>query len=322
MARKDKRRSWQIAEHRDAKSKRLSEGELRRKLRSNDLSGMELARAEGSEAWVELHALPIFAEEIPIQGDARRAALRREGRSFVGHAAIWAAVLGVTGGYADWWGWIWGAFVGYHAYRALPYMWELWRSRRTSRADPPEQRTATEGPPELAAFAREARRVRELVAERGGAAREDLSAAVDELEAHVRELFEKERELADLTRDEAERGSRAQEPGIGEGRRTRGGEASGDIALGNELRRMAAARRQALDQASRALEDLRVRRRLAEDQVRLLRLELTSLDAARSGSPDHRERLDAMRHELGALQELDATLGEAAIPAGGRELEG
>ena len=322
MARKNKRRRWHVADHRDAKAKRMTEGELRHKLRSNDLSGMELARPEGVDDWIPLHELPIFQEEVPTDGDPRRAALRRVSRSFLGHAGIWAAVLGVTGGYADWWGWVWGAFVAYHAYHAVPYLWELWRSRGGRSALPTAALPEGEAPPELSAFLREAERVRELIEASGGADRQELLAAVDSTVGHVRELLRKERELALLTRDEADHALDADVEDLDARRRTLDPDDARGRALLEERYQMVESRREALTQARRSLENLRGRRRLAEDQVRLLRIELASLEAARSEAPDHRERLAAMRHRLGALQELDSTLEDAATSSGALELEG
>ena len=322
MARKNKRRRWHVADHRDAKAKRMTEGELRHKLRSNDLSGMELARPEGVDDWIPLHELPIFQEEVPTDGDPRRAALRRVSRSFLGHAGIWAAVLGVTGGYADWWGWVWGAFVAYHAYHAVPYLWELWRSRGGRSALPTAALPEGEAPPELSAFLREAERVRELIEASGGADRQELLAAVDSTVGHVRELLRKERELALLTRDEADHALDSDVEDLDVRRRTLDPDDARGRALLEERYQMVESRREALTQARRSLENLRGRRRLAEDQVRLLRIELASLEAARSEAPDHRERLAAMRHRLGALQELDSTLEDAATSSGALELEG
>jgi hypothetical protein len=320
VARRNRRRTWHVAEHRDAKAKRMTEGELRHKLRSNDLSGMELARPDGTDEWIPLHELPVFQEEVPTDGDPRRAALRRVSRSFVGHAGIWAAVLGVTGGYAEWWGWVWGAFVAYHAYQAVPYIWELWRSRsaRAGSAGVPEG----DAPPELAAFLREAERVRELIAAGGGDDREELLAAVDSTVGHVRELLHKERELGLLTREEADLALDAESEELDARRRSLDPDDARGRALLEERYKMVRSRREALIQARRSLENLRGRRRLAEDQVGLLRIELASLDASRSDAPDHRERLDATRHRLDALQELDATLEEAATASGALELEG
>ena len=324
MARKNKRRRWHVADHRDAKPKRMTEGELRQKLRGNDLSGMELARPEGVEEWLPLHELPIFLEEVPTDGDPRRTALRRVTRSFVGHAGIWAAVLGFTGGYAEWWGWVWGAFVAYHAYHALPHVWELWRSRAAADASDvalPEG-NAEAAPPELAAFAREAERVRELISAAGGDDEAELLAAVDSTMAHVRELLGKERELALLTRDDADAALDAERAELDERRRALDAADVRGRELLEDRYRMVRSRREALAQARRSLENLRGRRRLAEDQVRLLRIELASLDAARAEGPDHRERLAAMRHRLGAIQELDTTLEEASAATGALELEG
>jgi len=300
----------------------MTEGELRHKLRSNDLSGLELARPDGVEQWIALHELPIFLEEVPTDGDPRQTALRRVTRSFVGHAGIWAAVLGVTGGYAEWWGWAWGAFVAYHAYHALPYVWELIRSRRGGSAETGAALAAGESPPELAAFSREAERVRELIEARGGADREELLAAVDSTVGHVRELLLKERELSLLTRAEADDALDQEVAELDARRQTLEPDNTRGRALLEERYKMIQSRREALTLARRTLENLRGRRQLAEDQVRLLRVELVSSSAASSEAPDHRERLASMRHRLGALQELDTTLEEAATATGALELEG
>lgn len=322
MARKNKRRSWHVAEHRDAKAKRMTEGELRHKLRSNDLSGMELARPEGVEQWITLHELPIFQEEVPTDGNPRRAALRRVSRSFLGHAGIWAAVMAVTGGYGEWWGWVWGAFLAYHAYQAVPYVWELMRSRGSSLAAASDVLEAGKAPPELAAFTREAERVRELITANAGPDHEELLSAVDATVGHVRELVLKERELTLLTQDEADSSLDDEVAELDTRRRNLDPDDARGRALVEERYKMVSSRREALTLARRSLENLRGRRRLAEDQVRLLRIELASLSAASSEAPDHRERLAGMRHRLGALQELDATLEEAATATGALELEG
>jgi len=300
----------------------MTEGELRHKLRSNDLSGLELARPEGVEQWVALHELPIFQEEVPTDGNPRQTALRRVTRSFVGHAGIWAAVLGVTGGYGEWWGWAWGAFVAYHAYQALPYVWELIRSRRGERPETDGGLAAGEAPPELAAFSREADRVRELIEARDGADREELLAAVDSTVGHVRELLVKERELSLLTRAEADDALDQDVTELDARRRTLEPDDTRGRTLLEERYKMIDSRREALTLARRSLENLRGRRQLAEDQVRLLRVELVSSSAASSEAPDHRERLASMRHRLGALQELDTTLEEAATGTGALELDG
>ena len=59
-------------------------------------------------------------------------------------------------------------------------------------------------PPELAAFTREAERVRELITANAGPDHEELLSAVDATVGHVRELVLKERELTLLTQDEAD----------------------------------------------------------------------------------------------------------------------
>ena len=53
------------------------EHELRAKLRSGDLSGLELARPVEGDAWQPLHDTPLFAQEVPHTGDTWAAARRR-----------------------------------------------------------------------------------------------------------------------------------------------------------------------------------------------------------------------------------------------------
>ncbi|MFT5686779.1 MAG: hypothetical protein ACI8RZ_007736 [Myxococcota bacterium] len=104
----------------DDKPKRLSEKKLRKKLRSRDLTGMELCRAPGSGEWVVLHSTEIFAEEVPHVGDAAMVAQRRELTGFGWHLAIFLGVMAFLG--FPFWGIFWGIGVAGHAFKIIPIL--------------------------------------------------------------------------------------------------------------------------------------------------------------------------------------------------------
>ncbi|MEM9458810.1 MAG: hypothetical protein AAGF11_31825 [Myxococcota bacterium] len=112
----------------DGEVARWTDKKLRRKLRENDLTGLELARREDDPQWRPLHALTIYREEVPYVGDPRDHARRRMARGFGAHLVIYGLVVGfVLGGPLSTAGIIWGLFLLGHASRALPVVWSLVR---------------------------------------------------------------------------------------------------------------------------------------------------------------------------------------------------
>lgn len=112
----------------DGEVARWTDKKLRRKLRENDLTGLELARHEDDPQWRPLHALAIYREEVPYVGDPRDHARRRMARGFGAHLVIYGLVVSfVLGGPLSIPGVIWGLFLLGHASRALPVVWSLVR---------------------------------------------------------------------------------------------------------------------------------------------------------------------------------------------------
>lgn len=107
--------SWIV--QKDGATKTYSDKKLRKKLRSGDLSGVELARRDGASGWTPLHELPIFSEEVAFTGDARSAAWTRQASGFGWHLAVFLGVMWFLG--FPWWGIFWGIGVAGH----------LWGSR-------------------------------------------------------------------------------------------------------------------------------------------------------------------------------------------------
>ncbi len=106
----------------------LEDEKLRKKLRENDLSGTELARLEGTEAWAPLHDYPVFAEEVPHTGDPAIAASKRQVLGLAAHLGIFV----VVGCIVSWpfWMLFWGLFLGGHFLRSIEAATTLIRRSR------------------------------------------------------------------------------------------------------------------------------------------------------------------------------------------------
>ncbi|MEL6348650.1 MAG: hypothetical protein AAFV53_36435 [Myxococcota bacterium] len=96
----------------------MSESRLRRKLRSGDLSGMQMSRRDDEMEWTPLHQRPIFSQEVPHDGDPRRAAWSRQLNGYLGHMAAFLAVMIFLG--FPWWGLFWGIGVIAHTLQTIP----------------------------------------------------------------------------------------------------------------------------------------------------------------------------------------------------------
>ncbi len=102
----------------DGRAKALTEVGVRRKLRSGDLSGVELCRMPGASEWSPLHDTPLFKEEVPHVGDPAAAARGRVLRGLGWHLAGFLGVMAFLG--FPWWGIFWGLAVVGHAMSAAP----------------------------------------------------------------------------------------------------------------------------------------------------------------------------------------------------------
>ena len=70
--------------------KKLTERKLRNSLKSGDLSGLELVRADDEVDWGPLYARPLYKEEVPVVGDPYQTARNRVLRGLKQHAFTFA----------------------------------------------------------------------------------------------------------------------------------------------------------------------------------------------------------------------------------------
>lgn len=306
----------------DGKVVEWTEAKLRKQLRAGHLTGVELARRPEEDNWTPLHDLAMFREEVPHVGEPRDIARRREVSGFAWNALAFAGVsiffLGPSVASL-----IWAIFLVGHAARALPIALELWRegkllglgSASPGNALPPSTDTnallsgANESAPVAALpsgdrFTADLAEVRTLLARRPAAEVAPLLEELDRVAASVAELRERIAKLASLTGPE-ERDTIAVRVQQAE---TALADAGGDDEL--LLRRLDVLRERALadERARRTLERLHIRESLAEDQMQQLRLELVRAEADDLEPSDLSERLEQMRREAEAAEDVELLL--------------
>jgi hypothetical protein len=304
----------------EGKVKTYSEAKLLKQLRKNDLSGLELARRQEDEQWQPLYETELFRREVPHRGDPRDAARWRLLRNFGAHLALWVIICWVisfpwSGGW-HWWKWLWGVFVAIHGARALPTALALWREGKLlpwkrSPAAVPEPGTTSapaEAPqqPVATPFEEEIERLRALMSQQAGAAAAGLMKRLDQLATAARQLAAREaaieakiaptrkREL-----DQAEQQTR---------RRAAGAKTDLERDLCDQELEAIEERRQAMDGARQALEPLRSRRNVAAHQLEKLRLDLDGAEARALRLPDLSTRIDEIRIEAEAMEEVEREL--------------
>ena len=298
----------------DAFSARTNQGEL---------TGAELVHAEGEDGWIEICESAIFREEVPFRGDPRQAVHRRLLSEFGGHLSGFV-ITGwfVSGGGHEfpWWLGFWGMGLLAHFGRVLPSLISLFRDYR--RGDRPEPGLAPRGvrplgsaapaapAPAPTGIAGEVARIRALLEQRGGKECPQLVAEVDRLVAVIDEIERKagdleeqtsEKEREQLKRTESEARERLGRADLEQDRKLFGRQLE---VVGDRLR--------TIDKALRVLERLRVRRDVAEHQLKQLRLDLSRDEATGLDVPELSSRLQYIRHEVDAGEEIDEIL------AGGR----
>jgi ElaB/YqjD/DUF883 family membrane-anchored ribosome-binding protein len=293
--------------------KDFEEHKLRKKLRSSDLSGLELVRVPGEERWQPLYELPLFREEVPGEGDPREIAHQRVARGFAWHLIAFIAVIGaftVASGSVPFWAAFWGIGLFFHGAKAAPSVATLLKEKGAQPAglvsalDSAKQRARDD-------LDEEAEHIRRLLAEREGELAASLSDEVDELVAQVRELIAQEADLDDQTSEE-ERASIEREL---ESARSRLAEAEGaDRALFGKQVETLQARLDAMDDADRAKVRLLARKSVAINQLKQLRLDLTKAKAGQSELGDLNERLADMRIEVEAAREVEETVRSPQLP--------
>jgi len=155
-------------------------------------------------------------------------------------------------------------------------------------------------------FAGEVERVRGLLNSRPKGEKPELLAEIDRLVTSVTALTEKARDLEEQTTPrELEQVRTAQE--AAEAKLAAAG-SKYDRQLFQRQVEILASRRRAIDKALVQLERLRVRRSMAEHQLKQLRLDLSQAEAQRMEMPELSSRILRIRHEVDAFDEVEELL--------------
>ena len=286
-------------------------------IRRGKLTGMELARRDDEEQWQPLFESRLYRREVPTSGDPRDAARVRILRGVAAHLSgfvITGVVVYNTQGHLPFWMGIWGAVLAMQALRAAPAAWMLLRQRRAGAGlpaiggAPPAPPARQLDPPVSAAglpstVAQEAARVRTLIEQRGGSETPRLLADVDGILKLTAELAARQADLEEQTSDR-ERAALA--TAVGEARaRLERADLAQDRRLFERQLEVVQGREEAIAKAVRVLERLRVRREVAEHQLKQLRLDLTRGAASGLNVPELSSRLQFIRYEVDAREEVE-----------------
>jgi hypothetical protein len=286
-------------------------------IRRGKLTGMELARRDDEEEWQPLFESRLYRREVPTSGDPRDAARVRLLRAVGGHFSgffITAVVMYAVQGHFPFWLAIWGAVLAMQALSAAPAALTLLRRRRASAASgaiaggpgvPPSRQLGGAPGAEAApsGVAQEAARVRALIEQRGGSDAPRLLADVDGILKLTVELAARQADLEEQTSDH-ERASLAR--AVTEARaRLERADLPQDRRLFERQLEVLQGREEAIAKAVRVLERLRVRREVAEHQLKQLRLDLTRGAARDINVPELSSRLQFIRYEVDAREEVD-----------------
>ena len=295
--------------------RRYDEAELVKLIRRGKLTGVELVRRDDQEEWEPLYDSRVYRREVPTLDDPRDAARLRVLRAVGGHFSgffITAVVMYATQGHFPFWLWIWGAVLAMQAAGAAPAALALLRNRRaasqSSGAAPGlrvEDAPRIAGPaaaPRLSAAALEAVRVRTLIEKWGGSDAPRLLAEVDGIVKLTADLAARQADLEEQT-SEGERAAVA--AAIAEARaRLDRADLAQDRRLFERQLEIVQGREDAIAKAMRVLERLRVRREVAEHQLKQLRLDLSRDAAGGMDVPELSSRLQFIRDEVDAREEV------------------
>jgi serine/threonine protein kinase len=290
------------------------EAKLVDQIRRGKLTGMELVRMDDAEVWQPLYESRVYLREVPSSGDPRAAARRRVLRGVLGHFSgffITAVVMFATQGQFPFWLAIWGFFLVMHVLRAMPEVWRLF-DRLPATGDHgalagargPDARRI--GPPAVPALgsviSQEAARVRALIEQRGGSDKARLLADVDTILDLTSVLAVRQADLEEQTSD---RERAAVAAAVAEARaRLDHAELPQDRRLFERQLEVVQGREEAIAKAVRVLDRLRVRREVAEHQLKQLRLDLTRGAASGLDVPELSSRLQFIRYEVDAKEEV------------------
>ncbi len=292
------------------------EAELVRLIRRDKLNGTELVRRDDEERWQPLFESQLYRREIPTIGDPRDAARLRMLRGVAGHFTgffITSVVMFATQGHFPFWLAIWGAVLAVQTLGAVPAAWALFRRRRVE-ADPktaapalarPEDRqlAAPAGPSVSSTMAQEAARVRSLIEHRGGPDAARLIAEVDRILELTAKLAARQADLEEQT-SQHERDLLARACAEAQARLDRAG-LEQDRRLFERQLEVLKGREEAIAKAVRVLERLQVRRDVVEHQLKQLRLDLSRDAASGLDVPELSSRLEFIRFEVDAKEEVE-----------------
>jgi len=303
--------------HADDKVKTYEEAELTERIRKGKLTGLELVRRDDEEEWQPLFQSRVYRREVPTVGDPRNAARWRAVRGLGGHFmgfVTTAMIMYAIQGHFPGWLAIWGAVLLAQAMGSLPSMWSLFAAHRQEIGAGDERpalpRTAA---PALAAAAatpieQEAARVRALIEQRGGPDTARLLSEVDGILKLTASLAAREADLQEQT-SERERSQVAS--AVAEARtRLERAELPQDRRLFERQLEVLQGREEAITKAMRVLDRLRVRRDVAEHQLKQLRLDLSRGAASGLDLPELSSRLQFIRFEVDAKEEVEQIAAE------------
>ncbi len=264
--------------------KTLDEPDLVKLIRRGRLTGAELVRREGDDQWQPLFESHVFRREVPTSGDPRDMARRRVLRAMTAHYTgfvITGVVMYSTQGHLPFWMAIWGAVLAMQTLRVVPDAWTLLRRRRASVTVEPAPGLPAPAVPALpqaggaaaSAIAQEAARVRTLIEQRGGKDAARLIAEVDGILKLTGDLAARQADLEEQTSD-PERAALAAAIADAKARLERATLAQDRRLLERQLE-VLLGREEAIAKAVRVLDRLRIRREMAEHQLKQLRLDLS-----------------------------------------------
>jgi serine/threonine protein kinase len=295
----------------DDKVKEWDEQQLTDRIRDGKLSGLELVRRSDEESWQPLFETRIYRLEVPNAGDPREVARRRAthalGGHFTGFVTTALIMYAIQGHFPSWLG-IWGAVLLAQTLGSLPALWSQLRPHLGTRAAGQALPTApaavlpAPAPPDPP-IAQEASRVRALLQQRGGPDAARLIEDVDAILALTKVLAARQADLAEQT-SESERAAVRSSLAAARLRLARA-EHEEDRRLFEREVAVLEGREEAIGKAVRVLERLRVRRDLAEHQLKQLRLDLSRGAASSLGAPELTSRLEFIRDEVDAREEVE-----------------
>jgi serine/threonine protein kinase len=299
------------------KIRHYPEAKLGELLRKGKLTGVELVRVDDEELWQPLFESQIYRREVPITGDPRDAAGQRVLKALAGHFTgffITGVVMYATQGHIPFWMGIWGAVLAVQVAGTLPQAWTLLRRRSFDQIPAPAPPTlpapgARQLPPPVAAagipsaVAREGALVRGLIEQRGGG---DTAPLLGEVDGILKLTADLTARLADLEEQTSPRERAAVATAISEAQaRLDGAQMEQDRRLFERQLKVVRGREEAIAKAIRVLERLRVRREMAEHQLKQLRLDLSRGAAGGLGVPELSSRLEFIRYEVDAQEDID-----------------